>query len=260
MAFKMKYTIEQRYLPNKTKRRSGIKNQGIDFLVAHDTGNDGSTAAGNVNYYTNSANVESASAHTFIDDKAIIECVPLTEKAWHVLYNVTTDNDLYGFDSNDHAIGVELCYSYKKGSINNKEAYKRYVWYMAYLCHKFGLNPLKRISGHNELDPKRKTDPYKNALQIMGISKTQFLNDVAAELKDCTATTQAPPKTEVSEDDEPMKLDKWAVDMLVNSLTDFKAKGYFTDEAWITKAKNGTLTAAELAFLNTILIAKAVKK
>jgi N-acetylmuramoyl-L-alanine amidase CwlA len=259
MAFKMKYAIVQQYLPNGTKRRSGIKNRGIDFIVAHDTGNDGSTAAGNVNYYTNSANEKSASAHTFIDDKVIIECVPLTEKAWHVLYDVQTDNDLYGFDSNDHAIGVELCYSYQKGSINNKESYKRFVWYMAYLCNKYGLNPLKRISGHNELDPNRKSDPYKNALKLMGISKTQFLNDVAAELKDCTATEAPAPQTTVSEDDEPMKLDKWAVDMLVSTLTNFKAKGYFTDEAWITKAKNGTLTAAELAFLNTILIAKAVK-
>ncbi|MFF2889478.1 N-acetylmuramoyl-L-alanine amidase family protein [Paenibacillus sp. NPDC057967] len=186
MAFKMKYTIEQRYLPKGTKRRSGIKNQGIDFIVAHDSGNDGSTAAGNVNYYTNSANVVSASAHTFIDDKAIIECVPLTEKAWHVMYNVTTDNELYGFDSNDHAIGVELCYSYKKGNMNNKESYKRYVWYMAYLCYKFNLNPMKRISGHNELDPNRRTDPYKNALKIMGITKDQFLKDVVKEYAECT--------------------------------------------------------------------------
>ncbi|GAS82026.1 N-acetylmuramoyl-L-alanine amidase, CwlA [Paenibacillus amylolyticus] len=259
MTFKMKYTIKQRYLPNNTKRRSGIKNQGISFIVAHDTGNDGSTAAGNVNYYMNSANVQSASAHTFIDDKVIIECVPLTEKAWHVLYNVKTDNDLYGFDSNDRAIGVELCYSNKKGSINNTESYKRYVWYMAYLCNKFKLDPLKCISGHNELDPNRKSDPYKNALKIMGISKTKFLNDVVAEFKDCTTTQVNVPQNTVSGDDEPMKLDKWAVDMLVNALTNFKAKGYFTDEAWITKAKNGTLTAAELAFLNTILIAKAVK-
>ncbi|MCK6076944.1 peptidoglycan recognition protein family protein [Paenibacillus silvae] len=259
MAFKMKYSIVQRYIPVNTKRRSGLKNRGIEFIVAHDTGNDGSTVAGNVNYYTNSANVESASAHTFIDDEVIVECVPLTEKAWHVLYNVTTDNDLYGFDSNDHAIGVELCYSNKKGSINNQEAYKRYVWYMAYLCNKYGLNPLARISGHNELDPTRKSDPYKNALKIMGISKTQFLNDVATELKDCT-TIESPAKTEISEDDEPMNLDKWAIDMLVKNLTDFKAKGFFTDEAWITKAKNGTLTASELAFLNTILIARAVKK
>lgn len=187
MDFKMKYSIEQRLIPEKTNRRSGLKNRGIDFLVAHDTGNDGSTANGNVGYYIDSCNGDKASAHTFIDDKRIIECVPLDEKAWHVLYNVTTDDALYGCDANDNAIGVELCYSYKKGNINNKEAYKRYVWYMAYLCNKFNLNPLKRISGHNELDPARKSDPYKNALKIMGFSKQKFLNDVAAELVDCTS-------------------------------------------------------------------------
>lgn len=249
MAFKMKYVIEQRYLPNKTKRRSGIKHQGIDFIVAHDTGNDGSTAAGNVNYYTDSANHESASAHTFIDDKMIIECVPLTEKAWHVRYNVKEDNDLYGFDSNDHAIGVELCYSNKKGSINNNESYKRYVWYMAYLCHKFGLTPLKHISGHNELDPGRKTDPFKNALQIMGISKAKFLADVAAELAECTSVDK-------KEDEDELKLEKWQIDMLIKALSDMKSRGVFSDEQWIAKAKSGKLSVSELAFLNTIILAR----
>lgn len=249
MAFKMKYTIEQRYLPNKSKRRSGIKHKGIDFIVAHDTGNDGSTAAGNVNYYTDSANLESASAHTFIDDKVIIECVPLTEKAWHVRYNVPADNEIYGFDSNDHAIGIELCYSNKKGSINNKESYKRYVWYTAYLCHKFCLNPLKRISGHNELDPGRKTDPFKNALQIMGISKAKFLADVATELAECTSEDK-------KEDEDELKLEKWQIDMLIKALSDMKTRGVFSDETWITKAKSGKLTVSELAFLNTIILAR----
>ncbi|MWV43079.1 N-acetylmuramoyl-L-alanine amidase [Paenibacillus sp. HJL G12] len=183
--FKMKYIIEQEFLPAKTLRRPAIKNRGIEFIVAHDTGNDGSTATGNVNYFRNSANEIEASAHVFIDDKRIIECIPLDEKAWHVRYNVTTDNELYGCDANDKAIGVELCYSSRKGSINNTESYKRYVWYIAYLCDTYNLDPMKKISGHNELDPSRKSDPFKNALKTMGISKQKFLIDVAEELKEC---------------------------------------------------------------------------
>ncbi|OBZ11867.1 hypothetical protein A8L34_16225 [Bacillus sp. FJAT-27264] len=190
MAFKMKYEIVQKLLPNKTKRRSGNLMPQVTFIVAHDTGNDGSTAAGNVSYYTNSANDISASAHTFIDHKQIIECIPATigrpEKAWHVLYNVPTDNALFGADANDAAIGVELCYSWQKGSIDNVESYKRYIWYIAYLCYKFNISPTKNIVGHNELDPTRKTDPFKNALKIMGISKAQFLSDVIKEYASCT--------------------------------------------------------------------------
>lgn len=192
MPFQMKYTIEQKLLPTGTKRRSGIQMTRVGFATAHDTGNDGSTAAGNVGYYINSANEASASAHTFIDHKQIIECIPATlgkkEKAWHVLYNITLDNEIYGDDANDIAIGVELCYSYQKGPIDNVESYKRYVWYLAYLCHTFNLNPLKDIIGHNTLDPKRKTDP-NNALQHMGKTFNNLIADVAAEYKACTGVT-----------------------------------------------------------------------
>ena len=189
--FQMKYSIENDFLTSGTKRRSGIRLSKVRFIVAHDTGNDGSTASGNLGYYERSANETSASAHTFIDDKRIIECIPATlqtpEKAWHVRYNVTGDNIKYGVDANDAAIGVEFCYSYKKGSINNKESYKRYVWYLAYLCYKYGLNPIKDIIGHNQLDPSRKTDP-KNGLQHLGKTLENLITDVADEYKSCSGT------------------------------------------------------------------------
>ncbi|ALA07186.1 putative N-acetlymuramoyl-L-alanine amidase CwlA [Brevibacillus phage SecTim467] len=260
MSFKMKYPIEKKYLPNKSKRRSGILIPKVGFIVAHDTGNDGSTALGNINWYTNTAYQQDPSAHTFIDDQHIVECIPATtgapEKAWHVLYEKTIDNELFGDDANDIAIGVELCYSYKKGSINNAEAYKRYVWYMAYLCYKFGLDPATKITGHFILDPERKTDP-QNALTKYGKNFDILVKDVVAEYKACTAGET--PKSKVLEDDSSMKLNDWAFDMLVEALTEFKSEGYFTDDAWIAKAKNKTLTASELAFLNTIMLKKAVK-
>jgi N-acetylmuramoyl-L-alanine amidase len=158
----------------------------VKFIVAHDTGNPGSTARGNVRYYERSNNEMSASAHIFVDDKEVIECIPaLTatpEKAWHVLYNVETDNKLYGFNANDAAIGVEYCFGQK---IDADEAYKRYVWVMAYICHKFGLDPSKSIVGHHILDPRRKTDPV-NGLIKSNRSYEQLLRDVAAEYNECT--------------------------------------------------------------------------
>ena len=42
--------ITQNYLPLGGKRRSGDKIKGVKFIVAHDTGNDGSTAAGTTAY------------------------------------------------------------------------------------------------------------------------------------------------------------------------------------------------------------------
>ena len=186
MAFKEKYSVTAKYLSSRTKRRPGLRmNPGVKFIVAHDTGNPGSTANGNVRYYENSNNEMSASAHLFVDDKEIIECIPaLTgppEKAWHVRYNVDQDDKLFGHDSNDAAVGVEYCYG---GRINADEAYARYIWVMAFICFKFKLDPRNSIVGHYFLDPTRKTDPV-SGLAHSRRTFEQMLDDVVAEYIDC---------------------------------------------------------------------------
>jgi N-acetylmuramoyl-L-alanine amidase len=152
--------------------RSGEKLEEVKFIVSHSTGNPGSTAYENRNYFNHRQ--PSASAHTFIDDRYILEIIPLDEKAWHVLYSTPTDNRMFGADANDAAIGVELCYG---GNINFTEAYNRYVWYHAYLCRKFNLSPSKHIVSHKTLDPKRRTDPF-DAFSLYGITWDSFISDV----------------------------------------------------------------------------------
>jgi N-acetylmuramoyl-L-alanine amidase CwlA len=194
MSFKMKYEIKKDYLTSGSKRRSGAKMPKVGFMVAHDTGNPNSTAEGNVGYYERSRNDQSASAHIFVDDNSIVECVPFLtgtpEKAWHVIYNVTTDNKMYGDDANDIAGGVELCWG---SNINAAEAYKRYVWVLAYACYKFKLNPAKAIVGHEVLDPARKIDP-SNGLKKMGSGYTyaRLLKDVVNEYNECIGKTSTP--------------------------------------------------------------------
>ena len=168
-------------IPTGTKRRSGIKNLGIKFLVAHDTGNPNTTAGQNVNYYINSANEASASAHVFVDDKEIIWCIPENEKAWHVWYSTTIDNKRFNADSNDSAIGVELCY-FPQDIAKTRLAYENYTDLLASLCDKYKLDPLVHIPGHNDLDPARKTDPM-NAFRVIGKTMIQFRTDVRAKLK-----------------------------------------------------------------------------
>lgn len=180
------YAITPSYLTPGSKRRPGLLiNPAVKFIVAHDTGNPGSTAKGNVKYYQNSRNEISASAHIFVDDNFIMECIPaLTgppEKAWHVRYTRQEDNILFGFNSNDAAIGVEYCFG---GNINADEAYRKYVWVMAYLCWKFGLDPSKSIVGHHVLDPGRKIDPV-NGLAKSRRSYSQLLLDVPEIYQQC---------------------------------------------------------------------------
>lgn len=155
--------------------RSGLRASPIKFIVAHDTGNPGSTARNNRTYFDREQ--PDASAHTFIDDTEILEILPLNEKAWHVMYQMPADNELFGGDANDFAIGVELCFG---GNIDFAKAYSRYVWYLAYLCVLFGLAPDKKIVGHSKLDPKNKIDP-ENGLRTGGKTFADLIQDVGKE-------------------------------------------------------------------------------
>jgi N-acetylmuramoyl-L-alanine amidase len=200
MSFKMKYSVTPRYLTAPSLRRSGESLNKVRFIVAHDTGNENSTAAQNVRYYESSRNDLSASAHLFVDDREILECIPaLTgapEKAWHVRYNVSADNQRFGADANNAAIGVELCFS-TNGSINNEEAYKRYVWVLAYICYRFGLDPATSIVGHEQLDPTRREDP-STALRLTGRTFNDLVRGVVREYQDSTGNSQTPPQPPVS--------------------------------------------------------------
>ena len=195
MTFQMKYQINSRFLTKPSKRRSGFPvSPGVNFIVAHDTGNPGSTASANVNWYENTCNEYSASAHLFVDDRQILECIPaLTasppEKAWHVRYSVPNDNHLFGHDANDAAIGVEYCFG---GRINDDESYRKYVWVLAYACHRFELDPSGSIVGHFFLDPTRRTDPV-TGLAHSRRTYEQLLRDVVAEYEECTTADSMTP-------------------------------------------------------------------
>ncbi|MEC0234474.1 peptidoglycan recognition family protein [Paenibacillus kribbensis] len=189
-----KYTIERRYINKRHNVRPGTRlTSGAPvFLVAHDTGNPGASAENHYTYFQNLTD-RSASAQVFVDDKKILEIIPTgtgaepAEKAWHVLYNVTTDNERFGDDANDIALGVELCFG---GKINTLEAYKRFVWYLAYCCNKWGINPRTHIPSHKQLDPARKRD-CDQALATIGKTLKDLMQDVEAEVKGASVAPAA---------------------------------------------------------------------
>lgn len=180
-----KYPIERRYITKRSNTRPGtpLTTGSPAFFIVHDTGNPGATADNHFTYFNNLKD-RSASAHVFIDDKRILEIIPTgsgadpAEKAWHVLYKVTTDNDRFGYNANDAALGVELCYG---GKINFAEAYKRFVWYLAYCCKRWSKNPSTHIASHKQLDPGRKFD-CDQALAIDSKTLKDLIYDVAAEM------------------------------------------------------------------------------
>ncbi|ASS66469.1 MULTISPECIES: N-acetylmuramoyl-L-alanine amidase [unclassified Paenibacillus] len=175
------YPIERRYIAVRSNTRPGARliTGCPAFLVAHDTGNPGAGADAHFRYF-DTLRDRTASAHVFIDDRRILEIIPAgtgeqaAEKAWHVIRNVTTDNERFGYDANDAALGVELCYG---GGIGFEAAYGRYVWYLAFCCRKWGLNPSSHIVTHRQLDPMRKQD-CEQSLAWGGKSFAELIADV----------------------------------------------------------------------------------
>ncbi|MGG6314098.1 peptidoglycan recognition protein family protein [Paenibacillus macerans] len=233
-----KYKIERRYVAKRSNVRPGTRllTGAPEFFVAHDTGNPGATAENHYAYF-NSQNDRSASAHVFIDDTKVLEIIPTgtgsdpAEKAWHVLYDVTTDNDRFGYDANDAAIGVELCYG---GRINFTEAYKRYVWYLAYCCSKWNKNPYTFIPSHKQLDPARRRDA-EQALATGGKTLKNLLDDISTEMN-ATRTPSPTPNSNTSFTPLPASIAQSLIDNYVSPA--WLASQVKTDQVGMTHFHN----------------------
>lgn len=182
--------VKYDWLPIGTRRSGQKLTSGKPvFAVAHDTGNPNTTAQDNVNYYKNSYNIDwslVASAHIFVDDKECIVCIPVTEKAWHVLYNTLIDNNWYGIDANDGAFGVEGCYFDDKK--RSKKSLDNMARVMAYLVNYWKIDYKTEMPGHQDIQSD-KVDPG-NLLQAAGYSRnvsnldklvTKYINGVKEE-------------------------------------------------------------------------------
>ncbi|ASA22303.1 N-acetylmuramoyl-L-alanine amidase [Paenibacillus donghaensis] len=94
------------HIPRTTacKRRPGFAMSATTITI-HNTGNPSSSAAGERTWLTNPSNNRQASYHIVVDSKETVECLPLTENAWH-------SGDGSGSKSgNRTSIGIEICES-----------------------------------------------------------------------------------------------------------------------------------------------------
>jgi len=172
--------IKTDLIPLNTLKRSG-KLIDVGFVVAHDTGNPYSISQQNVNFFKNTANKSYASAHIFVDDSDIIMCIPAfenAEQAFHVVYNSSIDNEIFGDDANDIAIGVELCY-FPKDRNRTLKAYNNYVNVIVDLMIFHNL-PYDKLTSHEILQPENRTDP-NNALFYIDKNFDDLKKDVEVE-------------------------------------------------------------------------------
>jgi hypothetical protein len=74
-------------------------------ITIHNTGNPTSTTQNERNWLTNPTNSRQASFHIVVDENQAIECLPLTENAWHSGDGNTASS------GNRTSIGIEICES-----------------------------------------------------------------------------------------------------------------------------------------------------
>lgn len=103
----------------------------IKYIVIHYTANEGDTAKNNVDYFYGGN--RSASAHYFVDDNSIWQCVEESRAAWHV----GDGKGSYGI-TNQNSIGIEMCCQ-SNGEVSTKTE-NNCIELVKYLQSKHGIS------------------------------------------------------------------------------------------------------------------------
>lgn len=122
--------IQEDYVEINEYSRPGKKLEAVNAVVIHYTGNPGTTAMQNRNYYGELAKTKEASVSSnFVVgiEGEVIQCVPSDEVAY-------ASND-----RNSDTLSIEVCHKDKTG-IFTDASYESVVKLTAYLCEEFGLN------------------------------------------------------------------------------------------------------------------------
>lgn len=117
------------------------------YIVWHDTGVKGQTAAGNANYFRSVD--RQSSAHYFVDKNSIVEVVDPNLVAWHC----GDGAGKYGI-TNANSIGIELCPE-ADGSIH-PQTIANAIWLGKKLMKDFGILPENNVRHY---DASRKNCP-----------------------------------------------------------------------------------------------------
>ncbi|MGM0964748.1 MAG: peptidoglycan recognition protein family protein [Bacillota bacterium] len=113
-----------------------------EYITIHNTAND-ATAENEINYMI--TNTSSTSFHFAVDDKEVVQGIPLDRNAWH-------SGDGTNGTGNRKSIGVEICYS-KSGGARYKAAEKLAIQFVTQLLKERGWG-IDRIRKHQDWNGK----------------------------------------------------------------------------------------------------------
>ena len=121
-------------------------------ICIHYTGNPGSSAAGNRNYFQTSG--IGVSSHYIIGlDGEIIRCVPDDERAEHAGRSYGSRWDSVAKNNNNKYIGIECCHPNPDGKFNAK-TYQSLIELCTHLCKTYAFNCKTDIVRHYDISGK----------------------------------------------------------------------------------------------------------
>ena len=148
------------------------------FIVIHYTANDGDTAWGNTNYFKST--YRSASAHYFVDENSIWQCVEDKNISWHCGGGLqgSGGHSFYKVCTNRNSIGIELCsrkysngkYYFKPETIINAELL------VNYLINKYGISD-SHIIRHYDVTGKICPEPFVRDINAWNDFKYNAINN-----------------------------------------------------------------------------------
>lgn len=196
------------------------------YITVHNTANDAS-ANNEVQYMINSIN--QVSYHFAVDDKEVVQGIPLNRNAWHA-------GDGNG-PGNRSSIGIEICYS-KSGGTKYYQAEGLAIQFIAQLLRERGWG-IDRVKKHQ--DWSGKYCPHR----ILSEGRwNSFLKAIENEMK---------PKTKKKVSGMKPNWADWQWKEAAETFKKAREKGILSSDQWEKKAVAKDLTFDEIEYLNLVL-------
>lgn len=147
-------------LTNTNFTSAGRGASAIKYLVMHYTANNADTAYGNTDYFKDT--YRGASAHYFIDENEIWQCVLDKDVSWHCGGGKQSTNggSFFGQCTNFNSIGIEMCSDIKNGKyVITEPTVKNAVNLVKALMKKYNI-PASRVIRHYDVVGKKCPAPW----------------------------------------------------------------------------------------------------
>ena len=130
--------------------------QKIKYIVVHYTGNNGDTAAGNVNYFHGNRNLQ-ASAHYFVDENEVWQAVKESDTAYHCGGRSYVHREC----RNGNSIGIEMVSRKDSGGryYIKPEVVRRAAALVRQLMAKYGIDS-GCVLRHYDVTGKKCPEPF----------------------------------------------------------------------------------------------------